>query len=182
MRHLGRTGVVCVLAAALLGAGSLWFSPVSYAREGARPASFSLPAIPGGPTHGTFRLADHLGKDPIVILFWATWCAPCQKELPLYQKLYERYHDEGLQVVAISMDGPNTVAQSGPLARRLGISFPVLSDLDTSVTGRLNPRRAAPFTVWIGRNGRIVHESEGFSLSDRKEIARGVIRLVRKGK
>lgn len=168
-----------VLAAAVLAAGSFGFPSPSQAREGERPTQFTLPAVPGGPTEGRFRLEEHLGERPIVVLFWATWCAPCRQELPLYQQLYERYKEDGLVVVAVSMDGTNTVASAGAMARRLGLTFPVVSDLDTSVTNRMNPRRAAPFSVWIDRSGRIVREREGFSLSERQEIARGVIRLVR---
>ena len=178
MRNL-RTGVIWALCAGLLGAAALAAPSPSEAREGERPPTFTLPAAPGGPSSGRFKLQDHLGEKPIVILFWATWCAPCRQELPLYQQLYERYEDDGLVVVAISMDGSNTVASAGPMARRLGLTFPVVTDLDTSVTSRLNPRRAAPFSVWIDRTGRIVREREGFSLSEREEIARGVIRLVR---
>jgi thiol-disulfide isomerase/thioredoxin len=164
------------LAAALL---VLAASAPLAARVGGRPPEFELPAVPGGPSSGRFSMAEHLGRDPVVILFWATWCAPCRQELPVYQSLYERYKDQGLVVVAISMDDANTLASSGPMARRLGLGFPVVSDLDTAVTTRLNPRRAAPFSIWIDRSGRIVREREGFSLAERTEIVRGIVRLVR---
>jgi thiol-disulfide isomerase/thioredoxin len=145
---------------------------------GARPTAFTLPAVPGGPTRGRFRLRDHLGERPVAVLFWATWCAPCRQELPFYQSLYERHGDDDFMVVAISMDGNNTLSQAGPLSRRLGLRFPVVSDLDSAVTGRLNPRRAAPFSVWINRRGRVVREREGFTLAERQEITRGIARLV----
>lgn len=150
------------------------------ARVGARPGEFTLPAIPGGPVSGRFELSDHLGTNPIAIVFWATWCEPCKQQLPLYQQLYARYQDQGLQVVAISMDGPQTISQAAPVVNRLGLTFPVLSDLDTAVTSRLNPRRGAPFTIWIDRRGRIVHEAEGFTLAERDNIARGISALVRR--
>lgn len=166
---------VAVLAAAIaLGAAAL---PV-HANVGARPADFTLSAVPGGPTRGRFKLGDHLGRAPIVILFWATWCTPCRQELPVYERLWQQHRARGLVVVAISMDDANGLAGAGTAARRLGLHFPVLSDLDTRVTGRLNPRRAAPFSVWIDRSGRIVREKEGFALADRAEIARGVAALV----
>jgi hypothetical protein len=56
----------------------------------------------------------------------------------------------------------------------------VLSDLDTRVSSQMNPRRAAPFSVWINRQGRIVWEREGFALAERDTIARGVADLVRR--
>ena len=163
-----------VVAAIALAAAAL---PV-HANVGARPANFTLSAVPGGPTRGRFTLRDHLGRDPIVILFWATWCTPCRQELPVYERLWQQHHEHGLVVVAISMDDANAIAGAGSTARRLGLHFPVLGDLDTRVTSRLNPRRAAPFSVWIDRTGHIVREKEGFALADRAEIARGIAALV----
>ncbi len=150
------------------------------ARVGARPPSFALPAVVGGPTRGRFRIDEHLGRNPIVVLFWATWCAPCRQEMPFYQSLLERHRAAGLQVVAVSMDDTSTITQAGPAARRLGVRFPVLSDLDTRVSSQMNPRRAAPFSVWVNRQGRIVWEREGFSMAERDTIARGVADLVRR--
>jgi thiol-disulfide isomerase/thioredoxin len=149
------------------------------ARVGGRPQAFELPAVPGGPSSRRFDLGEFLGEKPVVILFWATWCAPCRQELPLYNALFERYHEDGLEVVAISMDSANTLPNTGPMARRLGLGFDVVSDLDTAVTTRLNPRRSAPFSIWIDKSGRIVREREGFSLAERREIVRGIARLVR---
>ncbi len=157
-------------------------NPPAQARVGARPQAFDLPSVPGGPVSEGFDLDDHLGTNPVVLIFWATWCEPCKQQMPLYQRLYERYREQGLQVVAISMDGPETISQSGAVVRRLGLTYPVVSDVDTAVSSRLNPRRGAPFTVWIDRSGRIVHEREGFTLAERNEIARGVAALVRRGR
>jgi peroxiredoxin len=170
---------ILVLGLVALGVAAAAWPSASEARVGARPPPFNLPAVQGGPSQGRFKLSDHLGKRPIVVLFWATWCQPCRQELPFYSQLYERHEDAGLRVVAISMDGPESITGAGPMARRLGLEFPVVSDLDTAVTGRLNPRRAAPFSVWINREGRIVREHEGFTMAERDEIARGVAALVR---
>ena len=169
--------VVAVLAVALSSLAALAPAP-SAARVGARPPAFTLPAVVGGPTRGRFKMDDHLGRDPIVILFWATWCAPCRQEIPFYQSLYERHRAAGLQVVAVAMDDTSTITQVGPASRRLGVTFPVLSDLDTRVSSQMNPRHAAPFSVWVNRQGRIVREREGFSLSERAAITRDMAELV----
>ena len=167
-----------VLVATLM-TGILAIPATSSARVGARPPEFTLPAVPGGPVSGDFELGDHLGEDPVAIIFWATWCEPCKLQLPLYQQLYERYSERGLKVVGIAMDGPETIARVAPTVRRLGLTFPIVSDLDTAVTSRLNPRRGAPFTIWINRAGRVVKEVEGFTMAERRDIARGIARLSR---
>jgi peroxiredoxin len=169
--------VITVLALALTSLAAL-VPAYSAARVGAAPPSFTLPAVVGGPTRGRFRMDDHLGRNPIVILFWGTWCAPCRQEIPFYQSLYVRHRATGLQVVGIAMDDTSTITQVGPAARRLGVTFPILSDLDTRVSSQMNPRRAAPFSVWVNRAGRIVREREGFSLAERDALTREMAQLV----
>jgi thiol-disulfide isomerase/thioredoxin len=76
----------------------LKLSPLPTPVEG-KPYPFALIDVNGNRIDGK----QLLGK--VVILdFWATWCGPCVAELPKIQKLYERYHDEGLQIVGISLD------------------------------------------------------------------------------
>lgn len=175
-------GALAVPLALLAGIAAVTVAPsAGEARVGERPPAFELPAVPGGRFQGRFDLGPHLGEHPVVILFWATWCQPCKQQLPLYEQLYQRYKEQGLQVVAISMDDASTISRAGPVASRLNLSFPVVSDLDSAVTARLNNRRAAPFTVWIDRRGRIVKEMEGFTLAERSDIVRGVAELVRPG-
>ncbi len=113
----------------------------------------------------------------MVVLFWATWCQPCLQELPVYQALYQRYGNQ-ISIVAVSMDGPDTVSEAGAAARRIGITFPVVTDLETQVVAAYNPRRAAPFSVWVDRTGTITREREGFSMSEQPQIERGIAELV----
>lgn len=170
-------------ARASLGALLEALSPVSSARArvGGQPPPFTLPAAVGGPSSGQFRMGELIGHNPVVILFWATWCVPCQQELPFYETLYQRHRAAGLRVVGISMDNATTVSRVGPAARRLGVSFDVVTDLDTRVTTQLNPRRSAPFSVWVNREGRITWEREGFAPAEQQTIATGVAELVGTG-
>jgi peroxiredoxin len=168
-----RTAATVLLTVSLVMA----FAPLALAAVGTRAPEFTLPAAPGGPTRGRFRLAEHVGQRPVVVLFWATWCQPCVQELQLYQSLYQRFGGR-LAVVAIALDGPDSIAEVGATARQLGLTFPVVTDLDTQVTTMYNPRRAQPFSVWIDRGGMVVREREGFALSERGVIEQGIARLV----
>lgn len=167
-----------LLASVALVLGALALGERAQARVGGRPPPFTLPPAVGGPSTQPFRMEEHLGRNPVVILFWATWCQPCMQELPFYQSLYERYRSRGLRIVAISMDSQATVMRAGPAARRLGVTFDVVTDLDTRVTTQLNTRRAAPFSIWVDRSGRIVRESEGFSPAEQNALAQGIAQLV----
>ena len=134
----------------------------SGARTGGAPADFTLEDIDGDRVH----LSDYLGHEVILINFWATWCGPCAGELTHLQRIYEEYEDSGFVVLAVSMDGPESIAAVAPFARRHGLSFPVLLDEETAVVGMLNPKRAAPYSVLIGRDGTIMSANEGFSAGD----------------
>jgi peroxiredoxin len=155
--------------------------PSASARVGGAPPPFTLPAAVGGPSSGQFRMSELIGHNPVVILFWATWCVPCQQELPFYETLFQQHRAAGLRVVGISMDNATTVTRVGPAARRLGITFDVVTDLDTRVTTQLNPRRSAPFSVWVNRAGRITWEREGFAPAEQGTIAQGVAALMADG-
>jgi peroxiredoxin len=168
-----RTAAVALLTLSLV----LALVPLAIAAVGTRAPEFTLNSAPGGPSRGRFRLADHLGQRPIVLLFWATWCGPCQNELTFYQQFAQRYGAQ-LEVVGISMDNPDQLSEVGPMARSLGLTFPIVTDLETNVVTMYNPRRAAPFSVWIDRTGTIVREREGFALSERPAIEQGIARLV----
>jgi peroxiredoxin len=142
-----------------------------------RAPEFTLTAASSGPTRGRFRLGEYLGQRPVVVLFWATWCAPCTQELAFYQTIYQRYHDQ-LVIVGVAEDESDSAAQVGPTARQLGITFPVVTDTETQVVSMYNPRRDVPFSVWIDRSGSIVRTRQSFSLSEREIIEQGITRLI----
>jgi peroxiredoxin len=181
-RLLPVLGLACLVAAASAlapeGTPRAFGPQEALARVGGRLPPFTLPPATGGPTRRPFRMGEHLGRNPVVILFWATWCGPCQQELPFYESLYQRYRDQGLQIVGISMDNQSTVMRAGPHARRLGVTFDIVTDLDTRVTTQINPRRSAPFSIWVGRDGRVTWEREGFAPAEQGRIAQGIRELV----
>jgi peroxiredoxin len=128
----------------------------------------------------TVRLSDYLGRNVVLINFWATWCTPCSAELPHLNRMYEQHKAEGLVVLGIAMDGPETVANVGAVARRYNLNFPVLLDDETRVVGVYNPKRTAPFSVLIGRDSHIAKTREGYVPGDEVAIESDILSLLHK--
>lgn len=135
---------------------------------------FALETVDGD----TFRLSDHVGRDVIVMSFWATWCGPCKVELPHLDELYQAEKSKGLMIVAISMDEPTTMAEVAPTAQRMGLTMPVALDTDQRAVALYNRSRNAPMTVVIDRQGRIVHQAAGYNPGDEVALAAQVRGLL----
>jgi peroxiredoxin len=132
------------------------------ARAGAMATDFTTRDIDGK----TFRLGDHLGKEVILIDFWATWCQPCLAEFPHLEKMYQEQKSKGFLVVAVSMDGSESIADVPSFARRNNVSFPVVLDEDSHIASIYNPRKSAPLSALIDRKGQVVAIREGYNAGD----------------
>lgn len=170
-----RAAAAVAVVAALGGCAS---TAGSVAREslvaGAQASDFTLRDLDGKQVH----LSDFGGK--VVLLdFWATWCAPCAAELPQLEALYERRMNDGFVVLGIAMDGPESVAQVVPFARRYQLTFPTLLDEETRVVNVYNPKRVAPMTVLIDKRGIIARVRNGYNAGDEKLIADDVANLLK---
>jgi thiol-disulfide isomerase/thioredoxin len=73
----------------------------------------------------TRRLSDYRGK-VVFLNFWATWCGPCRFEMPSMEKLYRRFKDKGLEIVAVNLQEDRASVQR--FVDQYGLSFPVLLD------------------------------------------------------
>lgn len=97
----------------------------------------------------------------LVVNFWATWCAPCREEIPLFVRMQKRYDGRGVQFVGIAIDRPEPVAA---FQREYGMNYPVLlGGLETMDLMRLTGNRTGvlPYTLVINRNGKIAHYKIG---------------------
>lgn len=79
------------------------------------------------PEGGTLRLSDLQGQ-PVILNFWATWCAPCRAEMPELVAAYAQFRDEGLIIVAVNLQETN--GQVLDFAEEFGIDFPIVVDRD----------------------------------------------------
>lgn len=131
-------------------------------------------------TGRTVRLSDYLGKNVVLLNFWASWCAPCAAELPQLDRIYKAHRSAGLMILGIVMDGPETMANVAPIVRRYDLSFPVLLDEETRVVGIYNPKRAAPYSVLFGKDSAIVKSREGYVAGDERALEADILAQLHK--
>jgi peroxiredoxin len=142
--------------------------------SGAAATDFTLRDVDGR----TVRLSDYAGQ-VVLIDFWATWCVPCQAELPHFEEMYQAQKGKGFVVLAVSMDGPESISGVAPTVRRYNLSYPVLLDEETKVVNIYNPKRTAPLSVLIDKAGRIFRVRQGYNPGDEKLVAADVAQLVK---
>ena len=158
-------GVAAVAGAAGLGV-AWWRNQLPAAASAATP-----PADPGAlaalwalrlerPEGGELALDSLRGK-PLLINFWATWCAPCVREMPEIDRFHRSYSQRGWQVLGMAVDSADPVRA---YLARVKVSFPIaLAGLDgTELIHTLgNPQGGLPFTVLIGANSAVVQRKLG---------------------
>lgn len=98
----------------------------------------------------------------IMLNFWATWCGPCQIEIPDFIEYQTRYGDKGLQIIGVGLDEVHKLRN---YVRTVGINYPILQadpELQYSLLKQWgNPFGILPFTVIIGRDGHLVFMQQG---------------------
>jgi peroxiredoxin len=103
------------------------------------------------------HLADYKGQ-VIVMNFWATWCGPCQAEIPELVETYAKFKDQGVVVLGISID--DTAETLRAYAPQKNMTYPVLLMQD-EVDEAYGPILGVPITFFIGRDGRISRKHYG---------------------
>lgn len=127
VRLVAIAGGIVALAAAI-AAGTALTEDVRPVRPGSRAPDFRAVDVFSG---DTLSLSDYEG-DVVLLNLWATWCAPCEAEMPSMQKLHEQLAPMGLKVVAVSVDEKPTEHVARWVEER-GLTFDVLHDREGEI-------------------------------------------------
>ncbi len=114
---------------------------------------FTLTSLDGQ----TLRLSAFRGR-VVLINFWATWCAPCQVEMPVFAAWQRQYGPQGFQVIGISLD--DNAAPAHRVVRRLNLNYPVAMG-DERLAARYGGVLGLPLTFLIDRNGVVQARFQG---------------------
>lgn len=132
---------------------------------------FTLPSLSGS----NVRL-NELKGDVILLNFWASWCGPCRTEMPLLDKLHNKYKAIGFTVLGVNVE-ENSEAAKGFLKENT-VSFPILWDAKNEVSKKYSVA-AMPTTVMIDRDGQVRYIHKGYSDGDEKVYKKVIKKLVR---
>ena len=112
-----------------------------------------FPVLPAASAPGDLALDQYRGK-VLVLNFWASWCAPCRKEMPLLVRLQTEYGARGVQVLGPSIDEPEDRDDAEDFARAMGVNYPVRYGYTTEDMKPLGLATAVPATAIFDRDGR----------------------------
>lgn len=146
------TGTEKPEAAADQGDGVIEFKPGMPIKEGVQAPDFTGERIDGT----SITLSELQGK-PVIINFWATWCGPCVKEMPAFERLKDDFGDK-IGIIAVNCgDDAGTVKD---FVEENGYTFPVVLDEEYSIS-MLYPTNSIPYTVVVDAEGKVTHISTG---------------------
>lgn len=171
MNGARRWAAVAAVAVAAAGAGAalnIWRSEPS-APEAADNVLGTIDKVGLAGLDGRRIPLEALRGKVVVVNFWATWCAPCREEIPLFVALQRKHAGMGLQFVGIAIDKREKVA---PYAAELGMNFPILLggadalDLARRLGNRVG---VLPFTIVLRRDGSVASQIAGAATQEKLE-------------
>lgn len=157
---------VLLLSACLLFSASAWSAAAS------EPApDFTLKKLDGK----NLKLSELTGN-VVLINFWASWCGPCVKEMPLLNKIHKKYEPLGFTVLGVNVEQDSDNARAFLASN--GVDFPILLDSKNQVTQQYDVI-AMPTTVLVDRDGKIRFVHKGYKSGDEAQYRKMVKELVR---
>jgi len=154
----------CALAAIAIAA-------TAFAADAGGPApAFTLTTLSG--QQGA--LSQYKGQ-VVMVNFWATWCGPCQQEMPLLDQIYKKYKPAGFTLIGVNVDKDEPAVKE--LLARKPVSFPVLLDPANEVSKAYHLDEM-PSSVIIDRKGQIRYLHRGYKPGDENEYQDRIRQLI----
>jgi peroxiredoxin len=119
-------------------------------------------------------LTDYSGQ-VVLVNFWATWCKPCEDEMPAMERLYQQMAPLGFELLAVSVDQDQELVSA--FVERQALTFPILLDSEQVVTG-VYQTMGFPESLLLDRRGRIVERYVGPKPWDQPEYVDRIQRLL----
>jgi len=132
---------------------------------GSRLPDFVVKDLPGR----ELSSADLRGKI-VLVDFWATWCQPCKKEMPGYQKLLDKYGSRGFAVIGLKFDVMRDTEDPVQFARKIGVKYP-LAVASEDIKQKFGGIQGLPTTMLYDRQGVLRKKVIGFEYTENFESA-----------
>ena len=168
MRLFATPAFVLILAACVSGCSD---RVAGHPLLGQKAPTFTAPML----DDSSFELAQHLDKNVIILDFWATWCGPCVRALPIIADVAASYKGQGVEFFAVNLGDEPAAVQAFLDEHKL--SVPVVLDRDGRI-GDLYKAEAIPQTVIIGKDGVVQVVHVGFSANLQSELSHELDALV----
>lgn len=148
--------------------------PLGPANSSALPEALLIHKLQGV-DNSTFRLADFNGK-VIVINVWATWCGPCRREVPDYEKVRKEFAGKQVEFIALTTEDPIAARDKvQKFARDFHFGFRIgWADRETA-RALMNGKNAVPQTLVLGTDGHVLQRWIGYSAQNSSDRLRAAI-------
>jgi thiol-disulfide isomerase/thioredoxin len=146
-----------------------------------RPIPANVPELTLPDLAGQQKSLREFRGHPLIINFWATWCAPCRREMPLLQRLRRSHRGDGLEVIGIAVDFKAAVAD---YVRRQPVDYPLLigEDAGLAAAEQFGMQTVLPFSVFADAGGRILAVKVGELHADEADYILGAMHALAAGR
>ena len=127
------------------------------------------------------RMSALLEEGPLLVDFWATWCAPCKKEMIFLEEFHQKYNEYGFRVLAISTDSPKSMSKVKSYIRAKKYTFMVGLDPNQEIAKKMNAL-LMPTTLILSKDRKVSWYHQGFIPGDEKEIEAQIRTVLELGK